>query len=307
MLNVLERVWEQQERYNAKVKDRQKRPSAEWMETYILGLVSECGQLLEAMRWKKNRLQLVEEFSSNVPEELADITKYVFSMWILMGYDPYEMLDKVYSKGQLLENLYTQEFETKLKSKVVIFDLDNVLADTQAALAAFFELEHFNPTDLYRSIHLDLAINKRFDEYRSLKNKFETSGGYATIEPLFYTYLLFKDLRLHDIAIVVYTARPVETFKRIRSDTLAWFEDQDVLPDLLKFGRESRITYAAQLHAEGHRVVLVDDDPEIARRATANGIPVIVPQKEYNKEVATIDTNDYRVLVNMIQEKLNEQ
>mgnify|MGYP000870921935 CR=1 FL=1 len=308
MITTIEDVFEQQKRYNDKVMLRQKRPSAEWMETYILGLMSECGQLLEAMRWKRNRLQLVEEFGSNVPEELADITKYVFSMWLLMGFTGEQMLELISQKSLLLESIYTQEFETQLKPKIVVFDLDNVLADTQSALAEYMEREGFPGFDystIYRNIHLDLAFNSRFDQYRELKNKFESSGGYSWVEPIFPIRELFFRLHEKGYSIVVWTARPVETFKRIRFDTFRWFSEEGYIPDLLKFGREERITWTANLSAE-YRVVMIEDDPGLIKRAKLCDIPIIVPQREYNLEQANFLGNNVGDLVGRISEVLDE-
>ncbi len=287
--SYLQIVWDQQTAYNAKVHKRQTRTSGEWMETYILGLMSECGQLLEAMRWKRNRVQFVEEFDPNAAEELADITKYVFSMWILLGYKPIGMLEKVYDKGLFLDSVYTQEFEAELGDKVVIFDLDNVLADTQTALANYFERVSFDMGKLQDDIHLDLALSQRFDEYRTVKNKFEISGGYSSLEPIYPTAELFAALREEGWSIVVYTARPVETFKRIRQDTFEWFLDQGIKPDVLLFGREERIIYAAKLRQQGKMVVLVEDDPGIIKRSSLMNIPTIVPLKEYNRKFANFN------------------
>lgn len=302
----LREIWQQQGEYNERVKKRQARSPAEWMEVYILGLMSECGQLLEAMRWKKHRLQSIEEFGPNVPDELADLTKYVLSMWQLIGYSPREMLEQVYRKGLLLDVLFTQEFETELKKDVVIFDVDNVLADTQSALARYFQLENFDMTRLRSSIHLDLAVSQPFDEYRELKNRFEQQGGYAHLEALYDLGELFLALQEQNYSIVCYTARPVNNFKRIRQDTFNWFYDQGVKPDIIKFGREERISWAATLIRKGHRVVLMDDDPSIAVRAEINQVPIIVPYRDYNHRQSNFNGNTQE-LIQAIGGMLHEQ
>lgn len=302
----LKDIWKQQFDYNERVKRRQQRSPAEWMEVYILGLMSECGQLLEAMRWKKHRLQSIEEFGPNVPDELADITKYVISMWQLIGYKPEEMLEQLYRKGMLLDSIFTQEFETDLNTNVVIFDIDNVLADTQTALAKFFELENFDWDRLRSSIHLDLAISQPFDSYRLLKNRFEQGGGYADLNPMYDLVELFQELHEQGFSIVCYTARPVTNFKRIREDTFNWFWQHGVKPDLIRFGREDRISWAAQLIRRGHNVILVDDDPNIAIRAGINQVPIIVPDRTYNSRSANFFGNTEELIIR-IGEKIDEQ
>jgi hypothetical protein len=299
MTELLREVWKQQTAYNIGVKKIQDRSSSEWMETYILGLMSECGQLLDAMRWKRNRLQSIEEFGPNVPEELADITKFVFSMWILMGSSPEDMLRAVYTKGILLDTIFSQEFNFSPKSKVVVFDLDNVLADTQTALAEYMGVEK-----ALQNIHLDIAANLSFDEYRDLKNQFEKLGGYRHLAPIYDTVELFDFLRASDCSIVVWTARPVAVFKRIRQDTIDWFFQQGAQPDAIFYGREQRIPYLADLRNKGHKVVLVEDDPGLILRAKMMKIPTIVPYRLYNTEYANFDGDSEIALAEYIERNL---
>jgi NTP pyrophosphatase (non-canonical NTP hydrolase) len=279
---TLPEIWEQQKQYNERIFQIQKRSSAEWMQTYLLGLVSESGELLEEMRWKNHRLETKEEFGPNVPEELVDLTKYIFSMWLLMGKTTEEMLDLTYAKGQYMEFLLTQE-QAPLLPNVVVFDIDDVLADTRSAILTSLA-QRFKPINT--EIHIDLEHLLRFDAYREQKSIFEMQGGYAAIQPLYPIALLFNELRLQEYSIVCYTARPVQVFKRIRKDTFNWFKQFNVLPDKILFGREERITYCAQLKAQGKQVVLVEDDPTLARRAKLNEIKTVVPNRGYNQIVA---------------------
>lgn len=311
LLELFQTVWRDQIAYNKRVKERQERSPAEWMETYILGLMSECGQLLEAMRWKKHRLQSIDDFGPNVPEELADITKYVLSMWQLLGYTGPQMLEEVHRKNLLLSAIFTQEFDTILKEEVVIFDIDNVLADTQEALGKFFFEHKFDWNQLRSSIHLDLATSQPFDEYRELKNKWEQTGGYSQLEPMYDVEFLFSELRsTRNCSIVCYTARPVRTFKRIHQDTFNWLYRQKAPPDMLLFGREERIGFAAKLQRNGQRVVLVDDDPSMFLRCQNSRIPIVVPNRSYNKKQANFSgsTEDLvHVLSTMLEEQKNPE
>ena len=285
-------VWQQQAQYNRDVRQIQDRSEAEWMETYILGMMSELGDLLKEMNWKRHRLRSSEDFGPNVPEELVDITKYVYSMWILMGYTPEEMLQRTYLKGTYLASLFRQNFFQEVKDKVVIFDLDDVLANLRKTLAGYFSDKFELPaisTDSFINgveIHLDLEGGWKADEYRRVKNTFEKEGGYRTVEPLLPIKPMFDSLWGRGYSIAVYTARPVTAFKRIRWDTFLWFEDQGAQPDLLEFGSEDRIRTGCKLQSEGRFVVLVEDNPELARRAHNSGLQVIVPRTGYNQGIS---------------------
>lgn len=282
-MNLLDTIWKQQRDYNAAVKTIQKRSPGEWMTTYVLGAMSELGQLLDSMKWKVHRLDTLEDFGPNVKEELADITKYVLSMWIHMGYGPEEMLEAVYSKGYLLSQMFEQDFGRKLNKAVCIFDLDNVLADTNPALDSFVCRKLGTATATGTDIHLDLGSSYSFDLYREAKNEWEKDGGYANLEPIYPIEPLFFELGLYAISTVVWTARPVNIFRRIKKDTFSWFQKQGYMPDAIFFGREDRITYALRLKALGHTVVMVEDDPTLYKRAINSGLSVIYVKKDYNE------------------------
>ena len=124
------RLWERQKAYNNRVKGVQDRTNGEWMETYILGMVSELGDLLEEMTWKKHRVDYRSDFGPNVGEELADLTKYLLSMWELMGYGPWEIISACHDKSEILEFKFNQEHrEPEVEEKILLVDLDGVVAD----------------------------------------------------------------------------------------------------------------------------------------------------------------------------------
>lgn len=295
--DMLNQVWNQQLRYNLRVKDRQQRSEAEWAQTYLLGLVSEMGEMLTAMRWKHHRLETLGDFGPNVREELVDLTKYVLSLWQLLGYDPSYMLNAVYEKGLYLEKMFQQDFEPMLLERVVILDIDNVLADLDAALVPFMR-EHLGDcegTVVDPDLHLDTMYGWQFEQYREAKNLFEAKGGYRTLEPIYNLQELFVALNDIGFSIATYTARPVTVFRKIRLDTFQWFLDHGVMPDVLKFGREERIAYASQLQATGRTVVLVDDNEGTVKRASRSGIPCV-----------QVNGQTMSYLVQCIQEKADD-
>jgi len=303
MSSALEKVWEQQRKYNEGVFTRQQRSKPEWMTTYLLGLLSEGGQLLDSLNWKHHRLTDIAEFSANVPQELADLTKYVFSMWLLMGYTPEQMLKEVYEKGELLEFIYQQDFNKPLPHKVVIFDLDDTLADLRGSLTEFVRAKAGLTVIPDSSLHVDIDAGLPYDEYRILKTEFEQEGGYATLKPLLDVYCLFRELHYQGVGIVVYTARPDKLIKRVISDTYRWFKQLGAMPDVIKFGRDERLTYAMQLKRNGHKVVLVDDNPTTLKRAEIDGILTL----SVSKPLDAMDYERWKIWLKLLEIKFSYQ
>lgn len=281
----LNRVWDQQQRYNLQVMQRQQRSSGDWAQTYVLGIVSELGELLTAMKWKQHKLENIEDFGPNMDEELTDITKYIFSLWQLLGFDPHQMLNKIEEKSLFLDKMFQQDFDPSLGDRIVIFDVDGVLADLDGSLVPFMKEKLGDKPLLESDIHVDIAHGWDFERYREAKNLFEATGGYRTLEPLYHLYNLFMYLYGADFNIVTFTARPVNVFRKIKHDTVQWFLKYGVLPDVIKFGRDERISYAVQLQKLGKTVVLVDDNDTTLTRAATAGIPTIKAERQSMTEL----------------------
>ena len=123
--NRLSEEWEKQAEYNFTVQSRQSRTEAEWMQVFILGITSELGELLEEMAWKLHRPRGSSIFGPNVMFELADITKYVISMWQVAGADANTMLDFLGQKNEILRHRWQQEFTDPVENKtILLLDLD---------------------------------------------------------------------------------------------------------------------------------------------------------------------------------------
>lgn len=282
-------VWIQQELYNREIFRRQQRTSAEWMINYILGAHSELSELLDETSWKTHRVHSVTEFGPNVIEELTDITKYVFSMWQMIGATPQDMIYYTYQKGRILEQLLRQEgMNPPVGEKIVMLDLDGTVADFRQGFLDWLSQSPWK--DSLRiakdqvGLHLDLNNQWDFREYEEAKLDFEANDGYSLLPVVKRIRSLIRILRLLNWKIIVYTARPYHKFKRIWGDTWTWLENNGVIVDELYFGYESRIAKARDLAAH-NTVVAIEDDPTLIARYDMSGIHVFVSPQPYNEGI----------------------
>jgi NTP pyrophosphatase (non-canonical NTP hydrolase) len=286
---TLRKVWDQQILYNLQVREIKPRNDADWMINYILGTISELSELLDEMNWKRHRLTFVKEFGPNVEEELADITKYVLSMWQLMNFSPGEMLEALYRKGEILDQLFIQETRGPLHDEdIVIIDLDGVLADFRVGFREWLKdsswSELLSMGEHEFGLHMDINSGWKYSTYEEAKLEFEKTGGYKNLPPMQNVLKAVRMMSVGGCYIYAWTARPNGVYKRIWADTWMWLKDQNLPVQGLYFGNDERVVEASNLR-NNSRVIAFEDNPVLARRYAASNIPVILIPQPYNKDL----------------------
>lgn len=290
MEDKLARIWEEQQQYNGQVKKLQDRSQVEWIQTYLLGVVSEGGDLLDAFSWKRHRpsQDLTEANRQNMLTEVGDMFKYVMCLAQAAGIELQQLLDEVDSKGKFLQFQLQGDFTELPEGRpLLVCDLDGTVADFRISFSEFVErqIPEFEAARLASSptIHMDIAGSIGFDAYHALKSQWEAGGGYGLLPPLGNMVENLLELqRTH--SLVFFTARPTG-LKRVRQDTWRWLMAQELRPDRLFFSKFERIVWCASMRGKDFKVILLDDDPEILERAVSTGIPTVAVRHSYNAGV----------------------
>jgi hypothetical protein len=229
---------------------------------------------------------------SNLGRELADLTKYVFSMWEWAGFTPEQMLEIVNEKSNELEIQYLQDFLIQIKDgiPVVITDLDGTVGDWRSAFRSWLSRNsNFSlPEDVSKNLAFEIDAKMPYPQYTKLKEQFEASGGYSSLPFYSDAVSALLDLDKAGCVIMAYTARPARYHTRIWSDTWNWIKKIGLgeAIDELRIGAEDRINRAYELLETGHKVVLFEDDPSIALRAAFAGIQVFLRNQPYNAGIS---------------------
>jgi len=286
-MNSLFDLFRRQKKYNEEIRQGQPDNLSQWTQTYLLGIVSEIDEVLREIDWKKHRKgNGVLPSRINVAYELADITKYVISLWELWGFDSYEMLSYCHLKSEILEQKKRQEYAKISEGLIVVItDLDGTLADWRRSFGAFLADKGYQFDDSSSTLTMDVDMNLGYTEYNALKEEFESSGGYCTLEP--YTDgIAFVNVMssLHQAYVIAITARPVHRHKRIWNDTWIWMSTNRMSADQLIMGSESRVVLATSL-MKTNKVILLEDNPELMLRAASSGVTVISRRHGYNKDI----------------------
>jgi uncharacterized HAD superfamily protein/NTP pyrophosphatase (non-canonical NTP hydrolase) len=253
-----------------------------------MGLVSEIDEVLRELRWKAHRAEDGEPVVQNITWELADLLKYVLSIAELWEIAPEQLLEIAEQKSQVLRLTRHMDrvIETMRSQRVMMVDLDGTLADWRRTfhqwVAERIEVPEFDPRNTL-AFEVDLGIP--FREYNRLKNQFEEEGGYASLLPIKTSIQTVRQAQARGIVIVVHTARPSSRLKRVWWDSYSWLKSHEIFPDVLRIGSLERILASLRL-AEKNRVVMLEDDPELALRAANAGIQVFLRSTPYNAHVA---------------------
>jgi hypothetical protein len=281
-------IFQQQKRYNAKIRARDGRSIEEWTETYLIGLVSEIDDVLDSIRWKRHRK--ADTFfgrPKNLGNDFADLTKYIFSLWELWGFESDTVLKYVEEKNNILDELYRQEFELIPTDKlIVITDLDGTLGDWRKSFIKWssdvygIEINEDSST----SLQLDSDLAMHYPDYFRMKEEFESNGNYRYISLYPEVVEFLNWLREEfDAYIIAHTARPWQRYYRIWGDTWDWIVEKKLQIDQLRIGSDSRILLANKLG--GANVLMLEDDPGLMLRAAYSDINVVARSHPYNNGV----------------------
>lgn len=303
-----EKIFQDQRNYNKIIRSEEPiEDQVFWIKQYLLGISSEVDEVLREMKWKRHRCDdsKKEVVKQNLAYELADITKYVMSLWDVANFDAGEILNYLELRHQRLEYQYRSEF-TPLNPKwpVIFLDLDGTVSDWRKAFLTMAQdeapiklstlksgLEQLSPNMFPNMILLDGELGFDFTEYNKMKTNFERHGLYASCPAYidavnFLHYIQFD----YQPQIIVTTARPVKTFHRIWYDTYFWVKE--ILgrePEQLHFVSSERIIMARELQDQGFKVLAMDDDPEQIHRYHSAGIPILVRNQPYNRDTPLSD------------------
>lgn len=282
----LEKAWVEQRFYNGRIMFEQSDVEGEsgWAQIYLLGLVSEIDEILREINWKRHRREERNVSLSNLALELADLTKYVLSLWLLWGFEPSDMLKAIAEKNEILEFQWEQDRDGPMPfPHVILFDIDGTVADYRLGLSEYLATEAGAEDARTIFYQMDLAVGLDYEVYHHHKDRFEEEGGYLTLPGYPDAVKALKKLGKRANLCAV-TARP-ESLARCWSDTYYWLKKNVRIPERLWLAQGERLKLAKRLREQGYRVAVWEDAPIEALRYAEHGFRVWMRNADYNQDV----------------------
>jgi uncharacterized HAD superfamily protein len=251
-------------------------------------VISEIDEVLRETSWKIHRNPPgLLKVRSNMLEELIDAFKYWLAIFQLHGFAPSDLLAEFNRKSNVVEQRWRQEKELVLDPRVAfIIDIDATLADYVGGFLDYVSYTYNEPVDRTEVSSMDLSaecariLKKPIEDLVELKHQYRVQGGKLTLKPLPFAASMLGAIRKAGGQILLLTARPYETYKRVFADTLEWLDRWNLPYDALWMTEDKRDFLLRTLRT--CRLV-IEDNPADAERLAHAGYSVWMPAWPYNE------------------------
>lgn len=254
---------------------------------FLLHMISETGEFLDAIgTWKSLPSMGEETRRSAILEEVIDVYKFLINIALLWGYGPEDFDREFWRKSMVVrERLKTERILqeiVKMGENTAVIDLDGIVADFWSSFIGYYN-EHIAPkTGRYftgkEGNSLTTILGRKL--YLETKARYYESGEISNAPYIDGSREFLEELRRRGFRIILMTARPSKTFKRVFADTLEWLKRYKIPYDALILGVEDKGGRAAQIGVSPS--FFVEDDPRQAREISSRGFRVFLVSKPYN-------------------------
>lgn len=218
---------------------------------YVLSLIAECTEILNALDWKMQWSNEREVNPSNIAFEIIDIQKFLFGLASIWGISYQQYVDIFRQKSDIVESKFDQEQAIKgPSSKTCIIDIDGVLCDFPRCYYdwAFKELGYSEEI---------LKNNKLI--HAKAKHLYRSSGAKKFL-PVKEGVKEALDL-IHSLGyrIILLTKRPHKEYANIYYDTIFWLKNNSLVYDFI-FWSEGEIPKIISAFKKTNKIDFIVDD-----------------------------------------------
>ena len=282
----------------------------EMMKTFVLSLHGEVSDLASAINYKDHRLTEKPVNHEAILFKTVDAYRYLLAMLNLWEISGEEFAKALAQKDDFLHYRHALENNKWQGQPVVLFDMDDVLAEFRSAFCEFGTIytgvdidpnttEYYNTT-VFRENNIDSE---------EVFREFIRSRLFASLKPNKAFIDVFNDLKSRGVWMQILTARPSESLF-CYYDTFEWLAKHGIEADSVAFSTEKFRWLTDQEFYGKTKVFAIDDSAKHASEYAKHGVDVIVPSTTYNKEVKGcqnvlyIDNHDN--IVKEVQKYANE-
>ena len=267
-------------------KDLSDREKEEITKTFILSMHAELSDLVSAVNYKDHRADCHPVNSDKILYKSVDIFRYLLAVLNLWSIDPDEFISACEDKDLFLHARHQLSRSTDENMPVVVFDVDDVIAEFRTDFNEWLNKEYnvkTNPDS--EEYYNTVGLVKEGLEPEGVFREFISRGGFRDIALDPKIVSLMQKLKNNGYWIHLLTARPGDN-SRVMYDTYRWLADNNIPHDAVDFsGEKFRWVADQKFFNESRLICAIDDSSKHCAEYAKHGVKVIAPIKTYNKEI----------------------
>ena len=265
----------------------------ELLKTFVLALHSEATGIVEGVNYKDHRSRKHPIDVQKMLYKSVDVYRYILAILNLWGIDSDAFRSALAQKDDFLHYRHKLSQKQWDGQPVVLFDMDDVIAEFRASFCDWVTRKtgHFLDPESREYYNTDVLKRAGLNNDALFRGFIDTHGFLGLERNEAYCDLL-RHLKSRGYWVQIVTARPEGSLPAFY-DTYSWLSRQGIEADGVAFTSEKFVFLSDQPYYSGGRYFAVDDSPKHAAEYAKHGVDVIVPEKTYNTEVASVERVTY--------------
>ena len=257
-------------------------------KVFTLALHSEVSSLSDAVHYKDHRPIASETDRQKILYESIDLLRYNLAILNLWEFSSEEIEDAFDSKNAYLWDRETRGIQNWSGQPVVIFDVDDVIAQFRLGFFKWVEETYNVKFDIEDpSYYVTQPVGDMTNE--EVFMQFIKEGGIRTLEANHNVIESMKKLQNLGVWIHLLTARPSDNLKCLY-DTHYWLSEMSIPYNSVSLSSEKYRWLADKPFFRENKIVCaVDDSPKHASEYAQHDIVVFVPKRSYNTDVWDVE------------------
>lgn len=290
-------------------KDMSSEEKQEMMKTFVLSLHGEISDLASSINYKDHRRKDKPVNHEAILFKTVDAYRYLLAILNLWEISGEEFANALAQKDEFLHYRHSLENNKWAGQSVVLFDMDDVLAEFRTAFCEFATIFTGikidpNTTEYYNTT----AFRENNIDSEEVFREFIRSRLFASLKPNKSFVKVFNNLKKRGFWMQILTARPADSLF-CYYDTFEWLSRHGVEADAVAFSAEKFRWLSDQEFYGKTKVFAIDDSAKHASEYAKHGIDVIVPSTSYNQEVRGKDNvlyiDDHTNIITVVEDYTN--
>jgi len=263
-----------------------------------LNSYNSINRMIEKMRSSNNKPHEDDLIFSSI-----DVLRYVMSMLNLWGVNPDDVSTAFLEKDSYLEKKHEELSKEWKGQKVIIVDIDDVIADFRKTFADFLLQDYGLSVDVESDQYffVDEILEKGNLNPEKVFDTFIQKRNFRSIPLINGAKEFLSEMRSKGYWIHLLTARPKENLK-VFYDTYYWLKENQIPFDRIDFTPEKfRWCMSSEYYDADAIEGAIDDSPKHALEYANHSMCVKVPLKSYNNSIKSSNITFYNELKELLK------